>query len=73
MFDHLKTSFHDYALNIRQRHSEDVFRTRYESYGKSVWYGWEFVSYVIDTSLNDGYNITATLQHRSKGQVQVRR
>ncbi|CAG9977247.1 unnamed protein product [Clonostachys byssicola] len=72
MFDHLKTSFHDYALNIRQRQSEDVFRARYESYGKSVWYGWKYVSYVVDKSLNDGYNITATLEHTSEGQVQVR-
>uniref|UniRef100_A0A8H7NPN7 FAD-binding domain-containing protein n=1 Tax=Bionectria ochroleuca TaxID=29856 RepID=A0A8H7NPN7_BIOOC len=72
MFDHLKTSFHDYVLNIRQCHSEDVFRARYERYGKSVRYGWELISYVIDTSLNDGYNITAILQHRSKGRVQVR-
>lgn len=39
MFSHCKSSFHDYALNIRQRYSEDVFRNRYESYSKAVWFG----------------------------------
>ncbi|KPM42379.1 hypothetical protein AK830_g4175 [Neonectria ditissima] len=72
MFDHFKTSYHDYALNIRQRYSEDVFRNRYERYGKSVWFGWKLATYKIDTSLGDDYNITATLQHESMGEVQVR-
>ncbi len=73
LFDHLKTSYHDYVLNIRQRHSEDVLRHRYQSYGRSLWEGWELTSYVEDSTLNDGFNITATVEHRLQGQARIRR
>ncbi|CZR43832.1 related to 2-polyprenyl-6-methoxyphenol hydroxylase and related FAD-dependent oxidoreductases [Fusarium proliferatum ET1] len=72
MFDAAKLSYHDYLLNIRQCNSEEVFLSHYEKCGKSVWYGWKLVAYSIDTSLNDGFHITATLEHPTKGQSHVR-
>ncbi|KAJ4142439.1 hypothetical protein NW754_009882 [Fusarium falciforme] len=72
MFDHFKPSYHDYALNIRQRYSEDVLRNHFESYGKSVWFSWKLTTYAIDTSLGDGYNVTATLEHKAIGKAPVR-
>ncbi|KAI8718594.1 FAD-binding-3 domain-containing protein [Fusarium sp. LHS14.1] len=72
MFDHFKPSYHDYALNIRQRYSEDVFRNHFESCGKSVWFSWKLTAYAIDTSLGDGYNVTATLEHKTMGKTHVR-
>jgi phenol 2-monooxygenase len=72
MFDHFKPCYHDYALNIRQRYSEDVFRNHFERYGKPVWFSWKLTTYAIDTSLGDGYNVTATLEHKTMGKAHVR-
>ncbi|KAF5250718.1 hypothetical protein FANTH_4161 [Fusarium anthophilum] len=72
MFDHVKLSYHDYLLNIRQCNSEEVFLSHYERCGKSVWYGWKLVTYSIDTSLDDGFHVTAILDHPTKGQSHVR-
>ncbi|PVH99998.1 FAD/NAD(P)-binding domain-containing protein [Periconia macrospinosa] len=72
MYQHSKRSFHDYNLNLRQRYTEDVFRNRYANQGKTVWEGWELVQFSIDTTPDDGCNISAVLNHSSLGEKHVR-
>ncbi|KAH0526854.1 hypothetical protein TsFJ059_010127 [Trichoderma semiorbis] len=67
------SSFHNYAVNIRQKHIEDILAHKYNSdHGKSIHFGWAITDYAIDKSLDDGYNITATITHISLGNRTVR-
>ncbi|KAK7754520.1 hypothetical protein SLS62_003540 [Diatrype stigma] len=69
----MDNSFHNYVLNIRQKRSEEIFAARYKTqFDRAVYHGWEIVAYKIDTSLGDGYNITADISHVSLGQRAVR-
>lgn len=73
MFEPFRNSFHDYALNIRQYNSEEVILAKYQKdRGKNIWFGWALENFVLDSSLGDGYNITASLKHRSSGNLEVR-
>lgn len=73
MFPLMDQSFHNYITNIRQNNSQRVFTSRYKSdFGKRVHYGWELVQQAVDSSLGDGYNVTATLSHVSLGERMVR-
>ncbi|KAB2578100.1 Aromatic hydroxylase fmpF [Lasiodiplodia theobromae] len=62
MWKAMLDSFHQYFLNIRQKYSEEIFRTNYESFGYEVQYGWEVVGYDIDKSIGDGCNVTVRIQ-----------
>lgn len=62
MWKAMLDSFHQYFLNIRQKYSEEIFRTNYESFGYEVQYGWEVVGYDIDRSIGDGCNVTVRIQ-----------
>ncbi|KAI3318141.1 FAD binding domain-containing protein [Xylariaceae sp. AK1471] len=72
IFPAMASSFHNYILNITQKTSEAIFSAKYQAEGHKVHYSWEIVDYSIDTSLRDGYNITATLSHPSQGTRLVR-
>ncbi|ETS80532.1 hypothetical protein PFICI_08061 [Pestalotiopsis fici W106-1] len=72
MFQHFKASFHDYALNVRQKYSEDIFRNALMSHGKQVGHGWKLSGFSIDTSLGDGYNVSAVLEHATLGESHIR-
>ncbi|KAL1645784.1 hypothetical protein SLS58_003668 [Diplodia intermedia] len=69
----MRESFHQYVLNIRQKYSEEVFRTSYEAFGYQVQYGWEVVGYDVDPSVGDGCNVAVRIQHaRTSEQKTVR-
>ena len=73
MLPMMDTSFHNYIVNIRQNNSQRIFASRYKSdSGKSVHYSWEIVSQEVDSSLGDGYNVTAELSHAQQGKRTVR-
>lgn len=73
IMSHFKSSFHDYCLNIRQHSSEDAIRKLYEAHGKSVGYGWKLSSFSIDTTIDDGFNVSATLENEVGEIHRVRR
>ncbi|KAH8894345.1 hypothetical protein GQ53DRAFT_643595 [Thozetella sp. PMI_491] len=69
MADGMVNTFHDYLLGIRQTNSEDIFHAKYiADFGKSAEYGWALVDYTLDSSLNDGCNVTATVENSSSGE-----
>lgn len=69
----MDNSFHNYLLNIRQKSSEDIFASRYNTqFNKGVYHGWEIVDYKVGSSLGDEYNITAHITHISLGRRIVR-
>jgi hypothetical protein len=74
MFEPWNKSFHDYALSIRQKNSEELIRQDYyKTAGKDVWYGWQLQAFAIDEGKEDGYNVSATISHSETGEVQIRR
>jgi phenol 2-monooxygenase len=74
MFEPWNKSFHDYALSIRQKNSEELIRQDYyKTSGKDVWYGWQLQAFAIDEGKADGYNVSATISHPEAGEVQIRR
>jgi phenol 2-monooxygenase len=73
MFEPWNKSFHDYALSIRQKNSEELIRQDYyKTAGKDVWYGWQLQAFAIDEGKEDGYNVSATISHSETGEVQIR-
>jgi phenol 2-monooxygenase len=74
MFEPWNKSFHDYALSIRQKNSEELIRQDYyKTAGKDVWYGWQLQAFAIDEGKEDGYNVSATISHSETGEVQIGR
>ncbi|KAJ5004015.1 Phenol hydroxylase [Colletotrichum sp. SAR 10_66] len=73
MFTAMNGTFHNYVLNIRQKNSQAIFAAKYKAVsGNDVQYQWELIDYQIDQSPQDGYNITAVLQHPQHGRSSVR-
>ncbi|KAH9231681.1 hypothetical protein K456DRAFT_1726656 [Colletotrichum gloeosporioides 23] len=73
MFTGMNGTFHNYLLNIRQKNSQAIFAAKYKAVsGNDVQYQWELVDYQIDQAPQDGYNITAVLQHPQHGTRAVR-
>ncbi|KAF2994921.1 hypothetical protein E8E13_000760 [Curvularia kusanoi] len=73
MFEPFRDSFHDCCVNIRQKNSEELILKKYRGdSGKDVWYGWKLETFQIDEGLQDGYNVSATLSHVEKGNLEVR-
>ncbi|KAL7915516.1 hypothetical protein GGI35DRAFT_489125 [Trichoderma velutinum] len=73
MLPSTSTSFHNYAVNIRQKNIENIIAHKYESdYGKSVHFGWAITDFVIDKSVDDGCNINATITHATLGNRTIR-
>lgn len=73
MFTAMTGTFHDYIINIRQKSSQAIFAAKYEALsGNKVQYQWELVDYQIDDKPQDGYNLTAVLQHPQHGTRSVR-
>lgn len=69
----MDNSFHNYVVNIRQNNSQRIFASKYnDDHNRQVHYGWEIVEQKVDTSLGDGFNVTATLVHTSLGRRVVR-
>jgi phenol 2-monooxygenase len=55
----------DYCLNIRQKYSEDIFRSALERYSVNVNAGWSLKDFTIDDAVGN-YKISATMTD-SKG------
>ncbi|KAH0425192.1 FAD binding domain-containing protein [Colletotrichum camelliae] len=73
MFTAMNGTFHNYVLNIRQKNSQAIFATKYKAVsGNEVQYQWELIDYQIDQAPQDGYNLTAVLQHPQHGTHSVR-
>ncbi|KAI8312917.1 hypothetical protein K4K59_005246 [Colletotrichum sp. SAR11_240] len=73
MFTAMNGTFHNYVLNIRQKNSQAIFAAKYKAVsGNDVQYQWELIDYQIDQAPQDGYNITAVLQHPQHGRSSVR-
>ncbi|KAF0319405.1 FAD binding domain-containing protein [Colletotrichum asianum] len=73
MFTAMNGTFHNYVLNIRQKNSQAIFVAKYKAVsGNDVQYQWELVDYQVDQVPQDGYNITAILQHPQHGTRAVR-
>ncbi|KAJ3945513.1 hypothetical protein N0V92_013473 [Colletotrichum tropicale] len=73
MFTAMNGTFHNYVLNIRQKNSQAIFAAKYKAVsGNNVQYQWELIDYQIDQAPQDGYNITAVLQHPQQGRSSVR-
>ncbi|KAM0550185.1 hypothetical protein ACHAPJ_009033 [Fusarium lateritium] len=69
----LSSSFHDYLLNLRQSCSQAILAARYtEDFAEKVFYEWMITDYQIDTSIQDGYNVTVNISHLSEGDRTVR-
>lgn len=71
LYTDMKQSFHAYHLNIRQKYSEDIFRSEYEKVarnGAKVRFGWEMVGFEVDKSKDDGCNITVRTKHVESGE-----
>ena len=68
IYDNISNTFHDYTLNIRQCHSEDILLQRYvKASENTVNYGWELVDFTVDTTQGDGYNVTAVVHRGGHG------
>ena len=68
IFDNMLNTFHDYTLNIRQRHSEDILLQNYsKASDNTVNYGWKLVDFKIDRAQQDGHNITAVVRRSGCG------
>ncbi len=62
-------TFHDYCLGIRPTDLEDVFHAKYVSdFGKNGLYGWSLADFSLDSSLGDGHNVTAAVEHQGSGE-----
>jgi phenol 2-monooxygenase (NADPH) len=72
MFPLMQSSFHNYIVNIRQKNSERIFASKYREENRDVYYGWEIVDHRIDQSVNDGYNVTATISNGVLGSRSMR-
>lgn len=69
----LRVSAHDYLFNLRQKHVQAVFADKYNTdAGRPVFYQWELQKFEIDTSLSDGYNVTAELFNSEFGERSLR-
>ncbi|KAF4968450.1 hypothetical protein FSARC_4144 [Fusarium sarcochroum] len=69
----LSSSFHDYLLNLQQSYSQTIFAAWYTGdFAKPVYHGWMITAYQIDTSLQDGYDVTVNISHLAEGDRAVR-
>ena len=60
MVSRMTDTYHDYCLNIRQKYSEDIFRSALERRGGKVNAGWTLKDFVLDDTVDD-YRISAEI------------
>ncbi|TQB69373.1 hypothetical protein MPDQ_001953 [Monascus purpureus] len=65
MFQRMHGTFLDYALNIRQKYSEDVIRAAYEKRGGRTYIGWKLEDFSVDNTLDDEYKVAARIRQLS--------
>lgn len=53
-------TYFDYCLNIRQKYSEDIFRSALEQHGGKVNAGWTLKNFVVDDATDD-YKISVAM------------
>ena len=60
-----------YCLNIRQKYSENIFRTALEQHGGRVNAGWTLKNFVLNNDTDD-YKVSAEITDQSGTTVAVK-
>ncbi|KAJ9623394.1 hypothetical protein H2203_005653 [Taxawa tesnikishii (nom. ined.)] len=68
---HVTDTFFDYALNIRQKYSEEIFRAAFEQHGGHVHAGAKLKDFHLDEDARDDYKVIADVAGEDGNPVQV--
>ena len=67
----ISDTFFTYCLNIRQKYSEDIFRTALEQHGGKVNAGWTLKNFVVNNDSED-YKISAEITDQTGAVVKAK-
>ncbi|RAH61439.1 hypothetical protein BO85DRAFT_391320 [Aspergillus piperis CBS 112811] len=67
MYQHMRGTFLDYCLNIRQKYSEEVIRDAYVALGGEPYIGWRLDSFDVEEACDDDYKVVSHVTEASSG------
>lgn len=74
MYQHMRGTFLDYCLNIRQKYSEEVIRDAYVALGGEPYIGWRLDGFDVEKACDDDYKVVSHVTEASSGRrLTVRR
>lgn len=74
MYQHMRGTFLDYCLNIRQKYSEEVIRDAYVLLGGEPYIGWRLEGFDVEEACDNDYKVVSRVTEVSSGRsLTVRR